>query len=213
MCDTFRLSTRVSKPIATDRRYLTRLLGRCSERVIASESGGGRGFGFAAVSARYRCCRMVAMAQAAPPQTESAGLVARRFLELLQAEKLDQALSLLDERVVYSNVSLPTVHGRDAVGRLFRPLLGRMGFRVHFHATGIDEADPGVALTERTDALVFGPVSVQFWVYGRFEVRDGRITLWRDSFDWRDMLMGMVRGVVGVALPFVRRTWPTNAGT
>lgn len=146
----------------------------------------------------------------APTQPESASSVALTFLELLQAEDLDGALSLLDERVVYSNVSLPTVHGRDGVRRLFRPLLGRVRFRVHIHAVGTDEADPGVVLTERTDALVFGPVIVQFWVYGRFEVRDGRITLWRDRFDWRDVLVGTLCGIVGVALPFARRSWPTH---
>lgn len=153
------------------------------------------------------------MTAAAPPHTESASAVARDFLELLEAENLDRALSLLDEQVVYINVSLPAVRGRRAVERLFRPILGRVGFRVHFHAIGIDESDAGIVLTERTDALIFGPVSVQFWVYGRFEVRDGQITLWRDTFDWRDILMGLVRGVVGVALPFVRRTWPTHGST
>ena len=152
------------------------------------------------------------MTDTTPTDAVHACAVARDFLELLQAKDLDRAVSLLDEGVVYSNVSLPTVRGRDAVERLFRPTLGRMGFRVHFHAIGTDEADSGVVLTERTDALIFGPVSIQFWVYGRFEVRDGRITLWRDSFDWRDMIMGMVRGVVGVALPFVRRTWPAPGG-
>lgn len=134
------------------------------------------------------------MAQPVPPQTESVTLIVRRFLELLAAEDLDAALALLDENVVYTNVSLPTVRGRGAVDRLFRPILGPIGFRVHFHGTGIDETDPGVVLTERTDALVFGPVSVQFWVYGRFEVRDGLITLWRDSFDWRAILMGTLLG-------------------
>ncbi len=136
--------------------------------------------------------------------------LARDFLEWLQAEELDRALALLDENVVYTNVSLPTVRGRSAVGRLFRPMLGRAGFRVHFHAIGADETEPAVVLTERTDALVFGPVVIQFWVYGRFEIRDGLITLWRDSFDWRDVIAGMVRGVVGVVLPQVRRSWPTS---
>ncbi|NOX30257.1 MAG: limonene-1,2-epoxide hydrolase [Actinobacteria bacterium] len=146
------------------------------------------------------------------PQATSSTVTVRGLLESLQAGDLDQALSLLDEQVVYSNVSLPTVHGRNGVERLFRPTLGRMGFRVFFHAIGTDEADSGVVLTERTDALVFGPVSIQFWVYGRFEIRDGFITLWRDSFDWSDMLMGLFRGVAGVALPFVRRSWPTSNG-
>jgi limonene-1,2-epoxide hydrolase len=51
---------------------------------------------------------------------------------------------------------------------------------------------------------------VQFWVYGRFEIREGRITLWRDSFDWGDMLVGLVRGVIGAVVPPVRRTWPCD---
>lgn len=150
--------------------------------------------------------------------TETAGTtsptgVARAFLESLQDANLDQALSYLDEDVTYINVSLPAVRGRDAVERAFRPTIGRMGFRVHFHAVGVDEVDPGVVLTERTDALVFGPVSVQFWVYGRFEVRDGLITVWRDSFDWFDLSKGLVRGVVGIVLPLARRSWPTGALT
>ncbi len=157
---------------------------------------------------------MVRMTDVAPPRTSTPSAIARDFLELLQAERLDEALRLLDEQVVYSNVSLPTVHGRRAVDRVFRPLLGRrMGFRVHFHAIGTDESDPGVVLTERTDALIFGPVSIQFWVYGRFEVRDGHITLWRDSFDWRDITMGTIRAVVGVVFPAARRTWPTSGET
>lgn len=152
----------------------------------------------------------VRMTNRTPVDTVAAGTVVREFLELLQAEHLDEALMLLDDRVVYRNVSLPTVHGRSSVGRAFRPLLGRVGFRVHVHSIAIDEGDPGVVLTQRDDAFVLGPVFVQFWVYGRFEVRDGRITLWQDSFDWRDVLAGIVRGTLGVVVPPLRRTWPAD---
>lgn len=147
-----------------------------------------------------------------PPSSPdlTATTVARSFLEQLEAGDLDRALDLLADDVVYTNVSLPTIHGRGDVERAFRATLGRMSFRVHFHALGCDENDRSVVLTERTDALVFGPVSVQFWVYGRFEVRDGRITVWRDSFDWGDVLMGLARGLVGAAIPAVRRRWPAS---
>ena len=158
-------------------------------------------------------CILAGVTATAPIPTVSASAISREFLELLEAEHLDEALALLDEHVVYTNVSLPTVTGRGGVERLFRPLIGRIGFRVHFHAIGTDVNEPGVVLTERTDALIFGPVHLQFWVYGRFEVRDGRITLWRDSFDWGDMIVGLIRGVIGLALPRARRTWPTPSGT
>lgn len=142
----------------------------------------------------------------APPRSaQGAGAIVREFLDACAREDLDTALALLDEDVAYTNVSLPTVHGRRAVERLFRPAIGRVGFKVHFHS--VAEHD-GVVLTERTDALVFGPVHWQFWVYGRFEVRDAKITVWRDSFDYLDMSVGLARGIVGAVVPGVRRRWP-----
>lgn len=149
------------------------------------------------------------METVAPDLAVANTAIARNFLESLQAEDLDGALAFLDENVEYVNVSLPTVHGRRGVEKLFRPLLGRCGFRVYFQSIGTDENDPGVVLTERTDALILGPVTIQFWVWGRFEVRDVQITVWRDSFDWMNMTVGLVRGILGVVLPFARRTWPS----
>jgi limonene-1,2-epoxide hydrolase len=140
--------------------------------------------------------------------TTSSGTLARTFLSLLEHKRLDEAVALLAVDVVYENVTLPTVRGRRAVERVFRPLLGRGGFQVHFHAVGVDEDDPSVVLTERTDMLLLGPVHVQFWVSGRFETRDGQITLWRDCFDWSDILRGTARGLLGAVVPRVRRTWP-----
>jgi limonene-1,2-epoxide hydrolase len=136
---------------------------------------------------------------------QPAEAVAREFLHALARDDLDAALALLDDNVVYTNVSLPTVRGRRAVEQLFRPLLGRFGFAVHFHNVS---SDGGVVLTERTDMLVLGPVHWQFWVWGRFEVHGGRISVWRDSFDWLDINIGLLRGIVGVLVPAARRRWP-----
>jgi limonene-1,2-epoxide hydrolase len=52
--------------------------------------------------------------------------------------------------------------------------------------------------------MVFGPLRLQFWVCGVFEVVDGRITLWRDYFDFFDMLKATARGLLGVAVPALR---------
>lgn len=142
--------------------------------------------------------------------TSTPAEVVRAFLKALEDADLDLALSYIDADVVYTNVSLPSLHGRAAVEKAFRAAIGPMGFRVFFHAVGADENDTGVVLTERTDALEFGPVSIRFWVYGRFEVREGRITVWRDSFDWGNITNGLIRGLIGVAFPFVQRPWPTD---
>lgn len=136
-----------------------------------------------------------------------ADAVVRRFLEAMEAGDVDGALALVDEGIEYTNVPLPPIRGRDRLARVLRPLQGRVGFRVHFHNVA---ASDGIVLTERTDALVLGPVHWQFWVYGRFEVVDGRITVWRDSFDQVDLLVGVVRGLLAVAWPAAGRRWPTD---
>ena len=151
---------------------------------------------------------MTATAQASPhPSLTEPGEIVRSFLLALQAGELDEALSLLSDDVVYTNVSLPTIRGRARIDRLFRPALesGRGGFRVHFHTVATNGQ---TVLTERTDALIFGPIEQRLWVYGRFEVVDGQIVLWRDSFDWLDLLIGLVRGIAGAFIPALNRSWP-----
>jgi limonene-1,2-epoxide hydrolase len=49
-----------------------------------------------------------------------------------------------------------------------------------------------------------GPLRLQFWVCGVFEVHDGRITLWRDYFDLFDLFKATLRGIIGIAVPSLR---------
>jgi limonene-1,2-epoxide hydrolase len=142
-------------------------------------------------------------AAASTPQPEQ---VVQEFLLALEANDVDRALALLADDVEYTNVSLPTIRGRARIDRIFRPLQ-RIGgtFRVHFHTIATDGS---TVLTERTDALGLGPVEQRFWVYGRFEVDNGLITLWRDSFDWYDIFVSLVRGVAGAVVPSLNRRWP-----
>jgi limonene-1,2-epoxide hydrolase len=138
--------------------------------------------------------------------TASPGEVVRSFLLALEAGDLAQAEALLAEDAVWINVSLPTVSGRDRIMRLMG-ILRRpgIGVRVHFHNVA---TDGGTVLTERSDALLYGPVEQRFWVWGRFEVRAGKIEVWRDSFDWRDYVASLLRGVAGAVRPGLNRPWP-----
>lgn len=131
----------------------------------------------------------------------------RTFLLALQDRDLDAAMALLTEDAVWINVSLPAVRGRRAIERICRlAMRGGGAFRVHFYAVA-DDGD-GVVLTDRCDALALGRFEQRFWVYGRFEVRDGRIAVWRDAFDWRDITVSLLRGAAGVASPSLNRAWP-----
>ncbi|MGU3500386.1 limonene-1,2-epoxide hydrolase family protein [Mycobacterium sp. C31M] len=135
--------------------------------------------------------------------TEAANIATvEKFLFSLRGPDLDTAGSLIDDDLVYQNVGFPTVRGRARTLKVFKALdRPAFGFDVAIHRTA---ADGHVVLNERTDALVIGPVRLQFWVCGVFEVHDGRITLWRDYFDMFDMTKALARGLAGAVLPALR---------
>ena len=143
---------------------------------------------------------------AATPSSSTDAEVVTSFLRAIEADDVDGALALLTEDAAWINVTLPTVRGRDRIERILR--LGprtKTRFRVHFHNVAVQD---GIVLTERTDALGRGRFEQRFWVYGRFELEDGRIKVWRDSFDWLDILVSLVRGLAGIAVPGLNRRWP-----
>lgn len=127
------------------------------------------------------------------PATSEAQVV-EAFLAALARLDVDAVGEFLDPDVVYQNVSLPAAHGREAtlrvLGSMARPLTG---FEIHTHRLA---ASGSTVLTERTDVAIAGRVRIAFWVCGTFEVRDGRIVLWRDYFDWADVTRAAVSGVV-----------------
>lgn len=130
-------------------------------------------------------------------------LTVESFLNALANQDIETADALLADDVVYQNVGLPTIHGRSRVIKLMRGMEGRMGFEVKFHR---NVSEGFTVMNERTDAMVFGPLRLQFWVCGVFEVHDDRITLWRDYFDFFDMVKATGRGIVGMVIPSLRPT-------
>ena len=145
--------------------------------------------------------------QPAPSPVRAPADVVVDFLDAWKRYDLDAALELVTEDLVYTNVSLPTVHGRDRLELLARPIIreDRVGFTAYLHhvATAGD-----VVLTDRTDELTFRRFAARFWVYGRFVVRDEKIAVWRDSFDWLDVTVGNLRGLLGLVAPALNRRMP-----
>jgi limonene-1,2-epoxide hydrolase len=124
------------------------------------------------------------------------------FLYALQDEDFETADSTLADDILYLNVGYTKMRGRKRVIKLFRMGQGRMRFEVKFHRVAVDG---NAVLTERTDALIFGPVRLQFWVCGVFEVHGGKITLWKDYIDAFDFfLKAPLRGLLGTVAPSLR---------
>ncbi|CAN5219484.1 limonene-1,2-epoxide hydrolase family protein [soil metagenome] len=141
--------------------------------------------------------------QIAPHDSDTNIAVVEKFLYSLRDKDLTTADSLLDDNLVYQNVGFPTIRGRERAMKLFagmqRP---SFGFDVKIHRTAGEGA---TVLNERSDALIIGPVRLNFWVCGVFEVHDGRITLWRDYFDNLDFAKAVVRGLAAVVVPSLQR--------
>jgi limonene-1,2-epoxide hydrolase len=122
----------------------------------------------------------------------------RTFLRCLEEPNLDRALSYVSADVVYQNIPLPPARGVrefEKQMRLFGKLVPHFEVRIHHIA-----ADGPFVLTERTDVLEGGGMHLAPRVYGTFEVRDGRITLWRDSFDWAALSVAFLRGLPRMAV-------------
>ena len=134
--------------------------------------------------------------------TDGPARVVRRFLEALAAADVDTAVDLVADDIVYQNVSLPTIHGKRRIERGAQACVERgLHFDVRIHR--IAESGSTV-LTERTDAISWGAFRSQFWVCGTFEVSDGKVTLWRDYFDWGAITAATLRGAIATVVPSLR---------
>lgn len=130
-------------------------------------------------------------------------VVVEAFLAALGELDVEAALALCADDIVYQNVPLPAARGRRAVEKQLSAM-ARVGTGFEVQMRNIAANGP-VVLTERVDVLRRGSFAMDFWVCGTFEVRDGKIVLWRDYFDWPTFLAAGVRGAGRAALGAVTR--------
>jgi limonene-1,2-epoxide hydrolase len=107
--------------------------------------------------------------------------VVRQFCSLVSKRDVDALRPLLDDDVVYHNIGMPASEGIEAtlanVAGQWEMFPDSYEYEVrHLAASG------NAVLTERIDRIGVGVVA-PVPVMGTFEVRDGKITHWRDYFD------------------------------
>jgi limonene-1,2-epoxide hydrolase len=135
--------------------------------------------------------------------TTSPEATVRALLDHLAARDADAALALLAEDVEWRNSGLPTIRGAR-VHSAIRDLVRRgVTFEVRLHrVTAVGD----VVLTDRTDVLGYGGWTAELDVRGRFEVREGRIVAWHDSFSWREAAGSGLARLASVGLDLLRRS-------
>jgi limonene-1,2-epoxide hydrolase len=106
--------------------------------------------------------------------------VVEAFIDAWNAMDFTAIVDLLADDVVYHNIPMTPLHGRDAV----RDYLTSAGPFDSIHWQTLNIAAAGdVVLTERVDNFVKQGKRISLPVMGVFEIRNGKITAWRDYFD------------------------------
>ena len=133
--------------------------------------------------------------------------VVERLLDRLRVTDGDGAADLLAVDVEFRNTGLPTVRGRERVRKVFRALARiDTGVEIYVHTIS---AHGSTVLTERTDVLKWGPLRIQLWICGRFDVHDGQIVKWREYFDYMTIFVATMRGLLGTVVPAARAKPPS----
>lgn len=136
-------------------------------------------------------------------ETPTPTAVVEAFVRAMEQQDYDALVALLHDDVVYQNVPLPADRGKPAV---VRTLQGFKRFVTKFEVKMVNIAANGpIVLTERIDILSGPFLYLDIWVCGTFEVRDGKIILWRDYFDAASAAAKIATGPVRKLLGLVPR--------
>jgi limonene-1,2-epoxide hydrolase len=114
-----------------------------------------------------------------------------RFCAAWSRLDLDELVGYFAEDAVYHNIPVDPVVGVDAIRSTVEGFTAGIE-RVEFELRNV-AADGDVVLTERVDRFFAPGREIALPVMGTFEVRDGRITAWRDYFDL-NQFMSQVAG-------------------
>ena len=109
--------------------------------------------------------------------------IVNEFMARVVRMDLDAACELVSDDVEYDNVPIAKVVGPDGIKSVLGQMVGmvdEVDWVIHRQV-----AAGSLVLNERTDRFGKDGKWIELPVAGVFEVKDGRITLWRDYFDMK----------------------------
>ncbi len=109
----------------------------------------------------------------------------RTFIKHIEAKDLDSACALMTEDCEYDNVPMSKVFGIEAVKQVLGPFTAGCSEIdwVIVRQSSAGDMTSGIVLNERIDRFKMGERWVELPLAGVFEVKNGKIALWRDYFD------------------------------
>ena len=107
--------------------------------------------------------------------------IVERFCAAFGRRDSAELIEYFADGAVYHNMPMAPVTGKDAIKGVLDMFL-KPAASAEFVMLKIAAAGDTV-LTERVDKFSIGGASIELPVAGVFELRDGKITAWRDYFD------------------------------
>ncbi|HSO94772.1 MAG TPA: limonene-1,2-epoxide hydrolase family protein [Acidimicrobiia bacterium] len=112
----------------------------------------------------------------------NAGEVVAALIKANEARDLDAIVALMTDDIAYENVGMGLCNGHDEVRALLGPFYDgaeRVAWEV---LAQVEQGD--VVMNERVDRFFLpGGKQAEARVAGYFEVRDNKVSRWRDYFD------------------------------
>ncbi len=113
--------------------------------------------------------------------------IAKTFFAHWSANRIDDALAMLSEDVLYDNVPFPNMVGRENVRKFHIDFGMGSTFKADWRIVNI-AASGNVVLNERVDDFLHvSGKTITLPVMGTITVENGAITVWRDYFDPADI--------------------------
>ena len=112
--------------------------------------------------------------------------VVTTFIQAVTRRDFDAAFELVTDDLEYDNVPVPSIHGATQAREWLEAFLAHVEETEWIVRRIV--ADGDTVFTERTDRFLMSGRWIDLPVAGVFELRDGKIALWRDYFDLQTAL-------------------------
>jgi limonene-1,2-epoxide hydrolase len=115
--------------------------------------------------------------------------VVNDFCKAFERKNLEEIMGYFSDDAVYHNMPMEPAKGKDAIRKTinsFLPGSDKIEFKIlHTASNG------NIVFNERIDMFDIGEKRVELPVAGLFEIKAGKISLWRDYFDMQSYMKQM----------------------
>jgi limonene-1,2-epoxide hydrolase len=114
--------------------------------------------------------------------SETPGELVTALIKANEARDVDALLAVLTQDALYENVPISVLTGHDEIRGMLEGFLGS-ATKVAWEV--LHQVEQGsIVMNERIDRFVMADGKrIELRVAGVFEVRDGKVAVWRDYFD------------------------------